>query len=274
MLHIMRFLWVLRNRLKISLGMAIATMYNFFSLGWAVTLACIQGLIQREGVFLRTPKSKTSSRIGHAIQVTQWETMIGLVCMLAGLLAFATNPNWRTLSLGILLFWQGSLYIAAPVFSLMSIGREADQVAGIVEQGRPILEQRAARWVFVLSMLLIAAFSLIRILPSPTELPKYVRFLPIDIALPQLLGQEPQATASPVIAIVSVESANCRTHPRGGADRVTLFYSGQQLEVIGRNSDLTNPWWYVKIPNSRDNCWLWGMTARTTGNINDLPIIE
>jgi cellulose synthase/poly-beta-1,6-N-acetylglucosamine synthase-like glycosyltransferase len=274
LLHIMRFLWVLRNRLKISLGMAIATMYNFFSLGWAVTLACIQGLIQREGVFLRTPKSKTSSRIGHAIHVTQWETIIGLVCTLAGLLAFVTNPSWRTLSLGALLFWQGSLYIAAPVFSLMSIGSE-DQASGIVEQGRPILEQRAARWVVVLSMLLIAAFSLIRILPTPSEIPNYARFLPIDLSIQQLLSHKPpQATPTPALAIVSVESANCRAHPRGGADRVTLFYSGQELEIIGRNSDLTNPWWYVKIPNSQGNCWLWGMTARTTGNINDLPIIE
>jgi len=38
-LHILRFIWVLRNRLRVSIGMAVATMYNFFSLGWAVTLA-------------------------------------------------------------------------------------------------------------------------------------------------------------------------------------------------------------------------------------------
>src|SRR6266498_2224423 len=118
-LHTSRFLWVLRNRLKISFGMALATMYNFFSLGWAVTLACIQGLIQREGIFLRTPKSKTSSRAGHAIQVTQWETAIGLICMLTGLLAFTADQNWRTFSLCTLLFWQGSLYVAAPLYSLL-----------------------------------------------------------------------------------------------------------------------------------------------------------
>src|SRR5215216_2816274 len=121
LLHIMRFLWVLRNRLRISLGMAVATMYNFFSLGWAVTLACIQGLVQREGVFLRTPKSSTSSRAWRAIQVTQWETAIGLICVLTGLLAFGSDRNWRTFSLCLLLIWQGSLYLAAPLYSLFSL---------------------------------------------------------------------------------------------------------------------------------------------------------
>ena len=284
LLHILRFLWVLRNRLKISLGMAIATMYNFFSLGWAVTLACIQGLIQQEGVFLRTPKSKTASRIWHAIHVTQWETTIGLICMLAGLLAFTTNPNWRAFSLCALLIWQGSLYVAAPVFSLLSLGRDAGQAAHITEQGSPVLEQRAARWVVVISMILISAFSLIRILPAPTELPDYARFLPIEIPpllLPQLIDPESQLTNTPTnpstnaaMATVSVESANCRSKPRGGADRVTIFYSGQELEIVGRNVDLNNPWWYVKIPNSGGNCWLWGMTARTTGAVDEIPIIE
>ena len=124
-LHILRFIWVLRNRLKVSIAMAVATMYNFFSLGWVVTLACIQGLVQREGVFLRTPKSTTSSKAWHAIQVTQWETAIGVICILAGLLAFGSDRNWRTFSLCILLIWQGSLYLAAPLYSLLSLRREA-----------------------------------------------------------------------------------------------------------------------------------------------------
>jgi cellulose synthase/poly-beta-1,6-N-acetylglucosamine synthase-like glycosyltransferase len=272
-LHILRFLWVLRNRLKISLGMAVATMYNFFSLGWAVTLACIQGLVQKEGVFLRTPKSKTSSRTWHAIQVTQWETAIGLICMLAGLLAFAADPNWRTFSLCVLLFWQGSLYVAAPLYSLLSLNREAALAAHVTEQGRPVMEQRAARWVVVFSMLLIAAFSLIRLLPSPAELPGYARFLPIDIAPQQLLGHEREA-ANPPTATVTVESANCRSRPRGGSDKVTILYKGQKVEIVGRNADLNNPWWYVKIPTLSGNCWLWSMTATMTGNVDEIPIIQ
>jgi len=279
LLHILRFLWVLRNRLKVSLGMAVATMYNFFSLGWAVTLACIQGLVQREGVFLRTPKSQTSSKAWRAIQVTQWETAIGLLCMLSGLLAFGSDQNWRTFSLCILLFWQGSLYVAAPLYSLMSSNGKATQAVHITEQGKPVLEDLAARWVIAISMVLIAAFSLIALLPAPTGLPDYVRFLPIDLSPKELVGNESVPTATPdapggttPIAIITVESANCRAGPRGGAERITILYRGQEVEIVGRNEDLNNPWWYVKIPDTDGYCWLWGMTTTTTGRLEDIPI--
>jgi cellulose synthase/poly-beta-1,6-N-acetylglucosamine synthase-like glycosyltransferase len=284
-LHILRFLWVLRNRLKVSLGMAVATMYNFFSLGWAVTLACIQGLVQREGVFLRTPKSKTSSRAWHAIHVTQWETAIGLICMLTGLLAFAADQNWRTFSLCALLFWQGSLYIAAPLYSLLSLNNAATLAAPSIDQGKPVLEELAARWVIAVSMLMIAAFSLLGLLPSPPKLPDYVRFLPVNL-LPVTLSTPDQtapeqATAEPEIetelatvatATITVESANCRARPRGGAERITILYRNQQVEIVARNDDLNNPWWYVKIPDSDEHCWLWGMTATMTGSVEEIPI--
>ena len=270
-LHIMRFLWVLRNRLKVSLGMAIATMYNFFSLGWVVTLACIQGLVQKEGVFLRTPKSNTASRAWHAIQVTEWEAAIGLICMLVGLLAFTADRNWRTFSLCVLLFWQGSLYVAAPLYSLLSFKRETAFAAPILEQGRPVMEQRAARWVVAFSMLLMAVFSLISLLPSPAGLPGYARFLPIDLSPQQLIGGD--STDVPM-AKVTVESANCRAKPRGNAEKITILYRSQEAEIVGRNEDLNNPWWYIKIPDTSGNCWLWGMTASTTGNMDKIPIIK
>ena len=270
-LHIVRFLWVLRNRLKISLGMAIATMYNFFSLGWAVTLACIQGLVQREGVFLRTPKSSTSSRSWHALHVTQWETAIGLICMLTGLLAFSANQNWRTFSLCVLLFWQGSLYIAAPLYSLLSLNREAVLAAQVTDQGKPVMEQRAARWVMIFGLVLVAAFSLIRVLPAPAGLPEYARFLPGDL-FPKETPILERASQTPPTATITVESANCRSRPRGSSDRVTIFYRDQAVEIVAWNGDSNNSWWYVKIPNKNGHCWLWGMTAQLTGKVDDLPI--
>jgi hypothetical protein len=288
----MRFLWVLRNRLKVSLGMAVATMYNFFSLGWSVTLACIQGLVQREGVFLRTPKSNTASRAWRAIQVTQWETAIGLICILTGLIAFGSDQNWRTFSLCLLLIWQGSLYIAAPLYSLLSLNREAALGAQVrlVEQGKPMREQIAARWVVAFSMVLIGAFGLIRFLPSPATLPGYARFLPVDLSPAQIIGREPAgatpvtittaATVTPTIpstatgiATVKVESANCRAKPKGNAEKVTIFYKGQEVGILGRNNDPKNPWWYVKIPDQSGHCWLWGMTTTMTGTLEEIPIV-
>ena len=301
-LHILRFIWVLRNRLRVSIGTAVATMYNFFSLGWVVTLACIQGLVQREGVFLRTPKGTSASKAWHAIQVTQWETAIGIVCILAGLFAFGSDRNWRTFSLCILLIWQGSLYLAAPLYSLLSLKREV-ALGGTVpvqvtDQGKPVLEQLAARWVVAFSMVLIGAFSLIRFLPAPTGLPDYVRFLPEDIASAvdfspeQSAGREPGATASPVLttvpgtpevptptlgatgatATVTASSANCRARPRGGAERIIFLYKDQQVEIVGRNDDPGNPWWFIKIPDSTGRCWLWSMTASMNGSIEDIPV--
>jgi cellulose synthase/poly-beta-1,6-N-acetylglucosamine synthase-like glycosyltransferase len=293
LLHILRFIWVLRNRLRVPIDIAVATMYNFFSLGWAVTLACIQGLVQREGVFLRTPKSTTSSKAWRAIQVTQWETVIGLICIVTGVLAFGFDRNWRTFSLCILLIWQGSLYLAAPLYSLLSLRREAalgaSAPARVMEQGRPMLEQLAARWVMVFSMVLIGAFSLVRFLPSPTELPGYARFLPVDLSPEQVIGREPVGTtilATPTaatatmpstvsgIATIKVESANCRERPRGSADKVTFLYKGQQVEVLGRNDDLANPWWYVRIPDQSSYCWLWGMTTTLNGQVDQIPIVR
>lgn len=291
-LHILRFIWVLRNRLRVSVDMAVATMYNFFSLGWAVTLACIQGLVQREGVFLRTPKSTTSSKAWRAIQVTQWETAIGLICVLAGLLAFGTDRNWRTFSLCILLIWQGSLYLAAPLYSLLSLKREAAMGTSVrvTEQGKPVMEQLAARWVVAFSMVLIGTFSLIRFLPMPAGLPDYVRFLPAESAAdvttsPEpVSGSEAEPTATPppatptlgatgTTATVTVESANCREKPRPNAGRVTFLYRDQQVQVLGKNDDPINPWWYIKIPDSGGNCWLWGMTAKLNGSEAGLPIV-
>ena len=274
LLHIMRFLWVLRNRLRISLPMAFATMYNFFSLGWAVTLACMQGLVQKEGVFLRTPKSTRASRAWHAIQVTQWETAIGSVCVIAGLLSFSLDRNWRTFSLMVLLFWQGSLYLAAPIYSLLSVKSGTAQISRGIDRGKPVMEELAARWVVVASMLLIAAFSLITLLPTPSGSPGYSRFLPTDLSVKQLVGSGREAANVVPTAKVTVESANCRSKPLGKAERITILYRGQEAEIVGRNEDPNNPWWYVNIPNRSGNCWLWGMTTTTTGNINDIPIVR
>ena len=290
-LHILRFIWVLQNRLRVSIDMAVATMYNFFSLGWVVTLACIQGIVQKEGVFLRTPKSTTSSKAWHAIQVTQWETAIGLICVLTGLLAFGFDRNWRTFSLCILLIWQGSLYLASPLYSLLSLKREAalGATVRVMEQGKPMMEQLAARWVLACSMVLIGTFSLIRFLPSPATLPDYARFLPVDLSPEQIIAGGPEETTAPVtsvtatptlpstvsgIATVTVESANCRAKPRGGADRIAFLYRGQEVGILGRNDDRENPWWYVILPDQSGGCWLWGMTAKLNGNIDEIPIIR
>jgi hypothetical protein len=172
----------------------------------------------------------------------------------------------------------------------------------VTDQGNPVVEELAARWVIAISMVLIAAFSLIAVLPTPAGLPGYARFLPVDLSPPEQASSEPDlvgnesestpvpdapnaATATAAIvpdvpnitvatAMVTVQSANCRARPLGGAERITIFYKNQALEIVGRNEDLTNPWWYVKIPDTDAHCWLWSMTATMTGNIDEIPIVK
>jgi cellulose synthase/poly-beta-1,6-N-acetylglucosamine synthase-like glycosyltransferase len=187
-LNLWRFEWVLRKKLHLTFGMALKTMFNFFSMGWTVTLASIQGLIQKQGVFLRTPKTKSGSKAWHAIRVTQWETMIGLICVGSGLLAFAAHPQIRTLFLGGLLSWQGSLFLAAPVYSLLSARGDRLQQVKTVDRGIPMMEQYAALWALGMAAILMIAVMGYFLLPGPVHLPGYTRYQPPEVPPSRLLG--------------------------------------------------------------------------------------
>ncbi len=186
LLGLWRFVWVLRHALNLSWKVAVRSMYSFFSLGWVVTLACIQGLIQPKGAFLRTPKAKSSSRVRQALAITRWETLIGLTCLAVGALAFAVHPEIRTLFLGLLLAWQSSLYLAAPYYSLLSIQEKPARRQ--VERGAPVSENRAARWISGAGKPAPDRSHLIQALPRPTGLPAYIRFLPAEIPLSACLA--------------------------------------------------------------------------------------
>jgi hypothetical protein len=170
--------------------MALLTMYNFFSMGWAVTLACIQGLIQPKGVFLRTPKAKSSSKFLRALRVTQWETLIGLVCIITGTVAFIVNPNARTFFLFSLLIWQSSLYLSAPFFSLLSTEGVEVPAHRSKEQGAGILEQWAARWAVALTAVILLVGAAVQLLPQPAQPPSYAVYQPEEVPPERLLGIE------------------------------------------------------------------------------------
>ncbi len=224
-LNLWRFVWVLRSKLKISIGMAFKTMFNFFSMGWAVTLASIQGLVQPEGVFLRTPKAKSGSRALKAIRVTQWETLIGLACITSGILAFVIHPQVRTFFLGGLLTWQASLYLAAPLYSLLSARTDQTEFQE-VETGRPIMEHWAARWALGIAIVIVVAVGAYSLLPGPSKPPSYTRYQPPQVPPGQLFNfnkipvykppqsptptatRKPTATPTPEITPTATEEGN------------------------------------------------------------------
>jgi cellulose synthase/poly-beta-1,6-N-acetylglucosamine synthase-like glycosyltransferase len=187
-LNMWRFLWVLRRKLNLDWRMAIITMYNFFSLGWVVSLASIQGLIQPVGVFLRTPKSKSQSKVWHAIQSTRWEAGIGTACLAAGVAAFITHPAIQTFVLGILLIWQAGLYMAAPAYSLLSLGAPGPRPVPEVPPRPTVQESWAARFAMASALGLVAVAVLIQFAPHPSGRPFYSRLQPPDVPVPRLFG--------------------------------------------------------------------------------------
>ena len=73
-----------------------------------------------------------------------------------------------------------------------------------------------------------------------------------DVSINSLEGPACRETVFPETAVpsaprakVKVQSANCRARPLGGAKKVILLYRNMEAEIIGRNDDPNNPWWYV-----------------------------
>jgi glycosyltransferase involved in cell wall biosynthesis len=118
---VMRFLWALRLRCQCSWREAVDAFVVLLGLTWVVTLACVQGLTARQGVFLRTPKESENPRLIDAIRVVWFEAFLALTCFTALALIFAQHPyqlvGARTVLLGMLA-WQGVLYASAARTSL------------------------------------------------------------------------------------------------------------------------------------------------------------
>lgn len=96
------------------------------SLTWVVTLACVLGLIKREGAFLRTPKKRGTADPWHAARIVSHETILAGLCVVAAVaLAWNLPPSPATTVMIGLLVWQTVVYAAAPVSSLWSFRSEA-----------------------------------------------------------------------------------------------------------------------------------------------------
>ncbi len=118
-LNLWRLVWVIRNAFKVSWGMAFRSMYSMFSVGWVITLASFQALIQTRTAFLRTPKTFGKVRVLNALFATQWEAGIGLLCLVMGAaVLFLADRTLNTYFIGGLLLWQSSLYLTSPIYGL------------------------------------------------------------------------------------------------------------------------------------------------------------
>jgi cellulose synthase/poly-beta-1,6-N-acetylglucosamine synthase-like glycosyltransferase len=112
---LLRAVWALRMRTRISYSRAVFAFINWLSLSWTVAFACIQGLIRREGVFMRTPKSEDDRSLWAAIVSARTELSLTVVMWgLAAALAATTSATWLLIGL---VSWQGFVYASAPMMS-------------------------------------------------------------------------------------------------------------------------------------------------------------
>jgi len=57
----------------------------------------------------------------NALRITQWETGLGMLCLVTALATIIANPNSNNLFLAALLIWKSSLYLSATAYSLLSV---------------------------------------------------------------------------------------------------------------------------------------------------------
>lgn len=225
---LLRTLWGLRATRRCGRWEALGAVAILWSLGWVVTLACLQGLVRRRGVFLRTPKAGRASLL-RALRSTTIESFLAAACWMLGgslfllglprllalvggfpspsaLLATATTltgiPWWLAgtslASLCVLAFLQGLTYVAAPLLCLLSLrsetaAREVRRRASETDAGEGVRERRlllgAATAAAAVALLLIGA----TLLPQPTAPASATR----QQTLSTLLGNANPAVASP-----------------------------------------------------------------------------
>jgi hypothetical protein len=69
-----------------------------------------------------------------------------------------------------------------------------------------------------------------------------------------------------------LRNANCRRGPSIDYESLTTLFQGLEVPIDGRNTD--NSWWWVRIPNSLNHCWLGGEMVQTAGDLSKVPIVE
>jgi cellulose synthase/poly-beta-1,6-N-acetylglucosamine synthase-like glycosyltransferase len=123
---LLRFAWALRTRAGCSWRDAMDGLTVLLGLSWTTSIACLEGLVRRGGVFLRTPKQGGGGpTLLDSFRVTAGELWVAGICLasLIGLAARDRLPeSFAPLALGVLLAWNGVVYLSSLQASLWSHG--------------------------------------------------------------------------------------------------------------------------------------------------------
>jgi glycosyltransferase involved in cell wall biosynthesis len=117
-LNLLRYLWALRATTGASPVLALAALRVNLSLSWVIALACLRGLTQERGVFLRTPKFQGAAAI-REIRLVWVETLVASVCgVLLVAVVLEAGFSLVGLTLAGLLGWSVMIYASATSYAL------------------------------------------------------------------------------------------------------------------------------------------------------------
>ena len=201
---LLRFGWALRLATGARWRDVPFSLVVMLSLGWTVAQACVRGLLQERGVFLRTPKSKSPSRLRRALVSTGAESAIALAFAFSGASILLIGPRPISWLVGSLLLWQATALGCAPVASVLSQGvtltpvrrlfsRSPQSQGGRARRG----PGRAGRLVVLVPILAAAAFLLFApaIATAPGDEPGTAGALGLQ-PLPVLAAPPPPTTTA------------------------------------------------------------------------------
>ncbi|MHB8450316.1 MAG: hypothetical protein ACYDAQ_07710, partial [Mycobacteriales bacterium] len=94
------------------------------ALGWTVAQASVRGLVESEGVFLRTPKVRGEATWRDALRANRTEALVATVLLASAvLLAVRAHTPASYLLVGLLV-WQAAGLLAAPTLTIAALRAE------------------------------------------------------------------------------------------------------------------------------------------------------
>ncbi|GAC1611540.1 MAG: hypothetical protein NVS3B26_25430 [Mycobacteriales bacterium] len=121
LLGLLRGVGVVKARTTATWRDAAGALLLLLALSWTVTLACVRGLVQKEGVFLRTPKTREEPSLRDAFRANRVESAAGLILAGFAITALVVSHRPATVVLVALVAWQATGLLSAPYNSLAAM---------------------------------------------------------------------------------------------------------------------------------------------------------
>ncbi len=112
-----RAVWALRVLEGITWRRAVLALATWMSLSLTVAQAVVRGVVQRDGVFLRTPKWRSDGGLREALRAARPESALAVALLVGGAVAWARGEP----VLGTLAVWQATVYAAAPAMAWLNL---------------------------------------------------------------------------------------------------------------------------------------------------------